>query len=965
METPETLPVKVKITGDQAGLKKISGDFMGLAGDLAEPMILMAAGATKVEVAWSAVRGVLEAKVLGPLSVVAGASMSALIGIAKLAKGFAEFGMGAAANLQSVETRFKAVLRSQELAGERIKKNVEIAKATPYSQDEVMEANRALEILSQGALATTEKMVMIGDATATAGEEFSNVAKWTGRLYDALQSGSPIGEASMRLQEMGIITGQTRRTLESMTESGASFSEMWGVVEAQMKKSEGAMKDLSKNLEGLQSTYADTMNVMKAKFAAGFLEGESARIEATTKVMEALTPTVETLGKFFGSASNKIENFKAKVTETVTSLPGFSSAATALSVAVTGLLAAFAAGSAASLLKFAATVIATTIAQNRMTKSTGLLVVAENLQVAATTQLTAANAALAASLQAVQAGQMKVAAQNLRVAATHTLTAAKTSGATVASVILTKGYKGLSVAMTFLGNAAKTMLASLIANPLFLMAAAVMAVGGALIYWNQQMKEARARAEAFVKTTNDLVSGLQAQQRAIATTTDLMKAHNNAVSQLADARRALMEAEENGTKKDVENASKRVAAMEKELEAINKFDRAKLALTDEQKQERREKADEPERLRQVARDEARQKMTPQELARDMQKEADEAQERYDRALREKQEQQSVQTKQNVASRSTTEASSELSVEEARLKQIKDAREKAMKSMEANIRAGRGAIMNSDYGEFDPKLIESVEDYKARVDQAEQEVAAKVDSLRRKVFDTRAGLQEALAGNSEIEKLKARTSLRNQTTEQQTTVNNLRTEIDNAGAEVEAEKVQELEKQERILNTLLDLGKKYNVELNQGDQTRDETDLETLKERLKREADAVALAEKQAAARKAADDAAMVAITERVEVEKTIVGIQALGLAGDLRAIDLERQKLDAALRRKKIGQEEYDQKMRILAAEEEAAKLKAGDRVQDAVTDTRVTQLRLEEEAARRIGGHRRRDRGPEESRGA
>jgi hypothetical protein len=88
----------------------------------------------------------------------------------------------------------------------------------------------------------------------------------------------------------------------------------------------------------------------------------------------------------------------------------------------------------------------------------------------------------------------------------------------------------------------------------------------------------------------------------------------------------------------------------------------------------------------------------------------------------------------------------------------------------------------------------------------------------------------------------------------------------------------------------------------------------------------------------------------VEVEKTIIGIQALGLAGDLKAIDLERQKLAAALRRQKLGQEDYDQKMKILAAEEAAAKLKAGDRVKDAVTDTRVTQLRLEEEAARRIG---------------
>ncbi len=727
----------------------------------------------------------------------------------KLAKGFASLGMAAAANLQSVETRFKAVLRSQTLAAERIRMNVELAKETPYSQDEVMEANRALQVLSQGALATKENMIMIGDATATAGEEFSTVAKWTGRLYDALQSGAPIGEASMRLQEMGVITGQTRRTLESMSESGASFSEMWGVVENQLKKSQGAMKDLSANLEGLQSTYADTMTVMSAKFSAGFLEGEAATIEATTKLMTALTPAVEALGSSFGATSNLWAKFKAGIVDGISKIPGLSSGIVVLTGAVTSLLAAMAVGGAAAMAKFAASIIMTGSAARQATAGMTTLTIAQGVQASVAKRLAVAQSLLTASLAALTRGEYAAAAGGMKLALVQVWTAIKTNAASVAMVAYDLTLKGVRATMGFLGTAAKAMAVSIAASPFLLAALAVTVLIGVLMAVKTHYDAIREKAEAFKKVTDDLVESLRAQQRAIATGTDLMRAQNAAINELTAAKKALLDANREGTKEEIALAEARVAAMAKEVAATNNFDRAKLAMTDDQKAQRRKSIEDPENIAKAKREEARGKMSSYDLADDLQKEADEARDKLDAAKRERDAQKAVEAKQFDAASSKTAIHRSWQAEEAQLQQLQEVRDKALRNAEISKRAGRGSNLgDTGNGEFDPKFFDNVEKYTARMDAAEKEITAKIKKLRDSVTEGQAGLDAALSGDSKIKKLQAQKSLREQANQAGEAVKT------SPGAAKDATKEQkaELELLKREWQALLDLADKYNVAL---------------------------------------------------------------------------------------------------------------------------------------------------------
>jgi len=953
METPEDIAVKLKVIGDKTGLKRISGDFLGLAGDLAEPLLLLSTGASKAQVAWAGFRGVMEAKVLGPLSLVAGASTAALLGINKLAKGFSEFGMTGAANLEAIETRFKAVLRSQILAGERIRENVELAKDTPFDQQGVMEANRALEILTQGALSTKEGMLLVGDAIATAGEELQDVSKWVGRLYDALQSGSPIGEAAMRLQEMGLITGGVRRTLDSMVDSGASFSDMWGVVENQLKKSEGAMKDLSENLEGLQSTLDDTRQVMLAKFSEGFLEGEKASIDATTKSMEALTPVVEYFGGVFGGISNRIEKGRASMSNFITQSDLFAPSVKIAGQALLTMLTIMSAAGAAAVLKFSVGLIKSTAASYKLTTATGVLATAQNVQASAVMRLGKANSVLIKGVTALRAGNYALALSYIKLSAQQLLAAVRTNFASVAAIGLKGVMKGLGATISVVTNLFRSLAASLIANPMLLVAAGVLIVIAALVKWNSVMKEAQQRLEDFNKATNDIVAGLEAQQRAIKTTTDLMKAHNNAVNALADARKALAAAEREGSKEEQAAAKRRVDETSLSVSKLDNFDNRDLSLTDKEREKIKSDAASKDQLKEVERDARRAKMSPRELAADLQKEVDEAKKKFDAAKAEEEAQKSVKNKQQASARRQTEDTSNLAIEEAKLRDLRalmEEREKVAGSLAASeVQDVGGPDSLIDYEKLGRKGDETLKAFLTRLDKEEADLVKRIEELQANVADKRSGMEDALSGDSKIEIIKAQISLRDQAAQSEDEVVSMRNSVLENKDATQDER-DELDFKERKFRSLLELARKYNVSLNAGDQSRDQVELEILEEKFKKESDIVELKKKQIEAQRAMEDAQLNAASRRFDVEKSIIGLKDLGIAGDLKQLEIERQKLDLRLKAKDIGEEEYRNQKDLILAEEEAIERRAAEKNQDAVTATRITQFEVEEEAAKRAG---------------
>lgn len=164
------------------------------------------------------------------------------------------------ATLETTEMRFRALLGSAGAARERVQDLVDFAATTPFELPDVLETNVLLENLTSGFLSTAEGMKLVGDAAAITGRPLSEVSMWIGRLYGGLQNGTPIGEATLRLLEMGVVTGDVKRELDALAAQGLVGPEAWEKAEAALMKFEGAMVEMGGTWNQLVSNMSDSLN---------------------------------------------------------------------------------------------------------------------------------------------------------------------------------------------------------------------------------------------------------------------------------------------------------------------------------------------------------------------------------------------------------------------------------------------------------------------------------------------------------------------------------------------------------------------------------------------------------------------------------------------------------------------------------------------------------------------------------
>ncbi len=165
----------------------------------------------------------------------------------------------AASQMEDFQTSFSTLLGGIDAAQQRMEELAQFAQTTPFDLPQVVQASRVLETLTQGALSTGDGLRTVGDVAANTGQSFAELAMWIGRTYDGLQSGRPIGEALMRLQEMGVVSGETRAKIEALQAEGKRGAEVWGVAAQAFGRFSGEMERRSATLSGRTSNFRDSI----------------------------------------------------------------------------------------------------------------------------------------------------------------------------------------------------------------------------------------------------------------------------------------------------------------------------------------------------------------------------------------------------------------------------------------------------------------------------------------------------------------------------------------------------------------------------------------------------------------------------------------------------------------------------------------------------------------------------------
>ena len=198
------------------------------------------------------------------------------------------------AELEQQAVAFKTLLGNAEAATRRMTDLSKFAAQTPFELPEIVQASKVLQSLTNGALASGEGLRLVGDAAAATGRPLEEVAMWVGRLYAGLESGTPVGEATVRLLEMGLISGTTARRLNELAESGEGVGKSMDILRGTFGRLGGAMADQSQTFNGLLSTLKDTFNMSLADIGKPLFDGLKSGIAE-------LIPIVEDVGVKIGA----------------------------------------------------------------------------------------------------------------------------------------------------------------------------------------------------------------------------------------------------------------------------------------------------------------------------------------------------------------------------------------------------------------------------------------------------------------------------------------------------------------------------------------------------------------------------------------------------------------------------------------------------------------------------------------
>lgn len=201
--------------------------------------------------------------------------------------------------LETQSMSFKTLLGTATAAQARMQDLARFAASTPFELPEVVAASRLLQSLTGGALASGEALRLVGDAAAASGRGFEETAMWVGRLYAGLESGTPVGEATLRLLEMGLVSGDAKVKLDRLAESGEATGRAMEIIRSTFHRTSGAMEEQSRTLEGLQSTFRDSLNELSGLVTKPLLEPLRTGIESVTQAVTSANKALDG-GSFLG-----------------------------------------------------------------------------------------------------------------------------------------------------------------------------------------------------------------------------------------------------------------------------------------------------------------------------------------------------------------------------------------------------------------------------------------------------------------------------------------------------------------------------------------------------------------------------------------------------------------------------------------------------------------------------------------
>jgi len=190
---------------------------------------------------------------------------------------------------EAYRTQFATLLGSMTAAKARFKELVEISEKTPFTPRQIVEASKMLEAFGFQGKENTKTLLQMGDAAASMDpSKLIEMVRAMGRLKAGASAGI-VGEPSLRLLELGIISAETKNKMEEVAKATKSSAAVMAVAAKDLDRFKGGMERLSQTGSGLFSTFLGKVDIGLATFGDSLLELSKETLRDANKAIEDFT----------------------------------------------------------------------------------------------------------------------------------------------------------------------------------------------------------------------------------------------------------------------------------------------------------------------------------------------------------------------------------------------------------------------------------------------------------------------------------------------------------------------------------------------------------------------------------------------------------------------------------------------------------------------------------------------------
>lgn len=218
--------------------------------------------------------------------------------------------------IEQNQIAFETLLGSAEKANERIASIVQFAAKTPFELTDLVEASRTLEVMAGSAFASERGLTLVGDAASVTNNRIQDVAFWVGRLVSGLQGGQPFGEASLRLQEMGLLSVEAKQQLERLTGQALSNARVFDILNSSFARTQGGMERLAETFSGRVSNLKESFNLLAGELTEGLFDQLNSSLQSLLEKIGQVPTEAE-------KAHNKIKALGNETLDQVDSISSF------------------------------------------------------------------------------------------------------------------------------------------------------------------------------------------------------------------------------------------------------------------------------------------------------------------------------------------------------------------------------------------------------------------------------------------------------------------------------------------------------------------------------------------------------------------------------------------------------------------------------------------------------------------